>query len=189
MQPIPGRVVHVIPGRVRLKVDREDVTDEFARTASPTLAALPGVRDVTVSPRSGSIIVHHDPAEFDLSRFIEMARTAQVLDLQGLRADPDMYGPLPASLNAQRIQRTFHEVDVRLAEITSGRWDLRTVVPVAFGVLALRQLLANGIQLAVLPWYVLAWYAFDSFWKLNQEARRVEPDSAESPTPGESPGR
>jgi hypothetical protein len=31
----------------------------------------------------------------------------------------------------------------------------------------MRQLMIKGLQLEVIPWYVLAWYAFDSFLKLN----------------------
>ena len=33
--------------------------------------------------------------------------------------------------------------------------------------LAMRQLIAKGWQLELIPWYVLAWYAFDSFIKLH----------------------
>ena len=41
------------------------------------------------------------------------------------------------------------------------------MVPATFGVLALRQIVTNFGELAGIPWYVLAWYAFDSFWKLT----------------------
>jgi hypothetical protein len=168
-------VIHVTTGRVRIKVDREDITEEFAREVQRALAPLPGIREVRISPLSGSIVLQYDPDEFELTRFMELARAANVLDLQGPPPDDlDFYAPLPASSTAQRIQRTFHEVDVRLAELTAGRWDMRTVVPVAFGVLAIRQLVANGVQLAAVPWYVLGWYAFDSFWKLNQDAHRSD---------------
>jgi hypothetical protein len=33
-----------------------------------------------------------------------------------------------------------------------------------------RQLIIKGLQIDEIPWYSLAWYAFDSFVKLNDEA-------------------
>jgi hypothetical protein len=45
--------------------------------------------------------------------------------------------------------------------------DLRFLFPLSLSLLALRQLLVKGWQLELIPWYVLAWYAFDSFIKLH----------------------
>ncbi|ACB54546.1 hypothetical protein cce_5200 [Crocosphaera subtropica ATCC 51142] len=46
--------------------------------------------------------------------------------------------------------------------------DLSFLIPFGFGLLAWRQLILKGWQLETIPWYVLAWYAFDSFIKLQR---------------------
>jgi hypothetical protein len=164
-----GRVVHDVPGRLRVKLNREELTEEFSRELRAALTAVHGVLDVRSNPRTGSVVIHYDAAELDAGGLIDLARAANLLALEALADDPYAARRVPTSLTAQRIKRTFHEVDVRLSELSSGRWDLRSVVPVAFGALAVRQIIRDFGQLGVAPWYVLAWYAFDSFWKLNQE--------------------
>lgn len=51
--------------------------------------------------------------------------------------------------------------------LTQGWIDLPTLAAFGLGGLALRQLVTRGGQLDALPWYVLAWYGFDSFVKLH----------------------
>src|SRR5207249_11450204 len=116
----------------------------------------------------------------DVGGLAALARAANVLALDASPYDPGLDSP-PPSLTALSIQRTFREVDARLSELSSGRWDLRSVVPVAFGALALRQFIRDFGDWGAAPWYVLAWYAFDTFWKFHQEhppaADHAEPSS------------
>lgn len=55
----------------------------------------------------------------------------------------------------------------QVRQTTAGVVDLSLLVPAGLGALALRQILAKGLQLDEIPWYTLAWYAFDTFIKLN----------------------
>ncbi len=164
-----GRVVHAVPGRVRVKLNREELSDDQGDELRSALLAIPGVRDIQANARTGSVVIQYDPAELDVAGLINLARAANVLALDALEASPYAGKRMPPSLTAQRISHTVHEVDVRLAELSGGRWDLRSVVPVAFGVLAARAIIRDVGALGSAPWYVLAWYAFDSFWKLNQD--------------------
>jgi len=179
LEPKRGRVVHAVPGRLRVKLNREELTEEFSRELRASMTAVQGVQEVRTTPRTGSVVIHYDPAELDVGGLIDLARTANLLALDALAADPYAAKRVPTSLTARRIKRTFHEVDVRLSELSSGRWDLRSVVPVAFGALAVRQIIRDFGELGAAPWYVLAWYAFDSFWKFNQERHHA----AEPPEP------
>ena len=52
-------------------------------------------------------------------------------------------------------------------------------MPLGLGTLALGQLITKGPQLDKIPWYNLAWYAFDSFNKLNQPESNVRPQPEE----------
>ena len=60
------------------------------------------------------------------------------------------------------------ELNERVRWLTNGYADLRLLMPMGLGFLALGQLIMKGPQLDKIPWYNLAWYAFDSFNKLNQ---------------------
>jgi hypothetical protein len=55
---------------------------------------------------------------------------------------------------------------------TDGQ-DLRALLPLGVGLLALRQALRGRGRLDDAPWYVLGWYAFDSFWKLRPSGRQT----------------
>ncbi|HYU18665.1 MAG TPA: cation transporter [Chloroflexota bacterium] len=166
-----ARVAHAVPGRVRIKLDRDALTNGFGAELRSGLAAIPGVEEVQVAELTGSVLIRYDPERLDLNRLVERVRAARLLAVDDPGEDPYAAKAVPASLTAQRIQRAFHEVDVRLSELTQGRWDLRSVVPVSFGLLAVREIVRNYGQLGFAPWYVLAWYAFDSFWKLNQDRK------------------
>ncbi|MBD2342543.1 DUF5132 domain-containing protein [Anabaena subtropica] len=52
--------------------------------------------------------------------------------------------------------------------MTNGVADLRLLFPLALTILAMQQLLVKGGKLKDIPWYILAWFAFDSFIKLNK---------------------
>jgi hypothetical protein len=127
------------------------------------------------------VVIQFDPSLLDVDELVNLARAANLLAIEASSEDRYARHELPQTELARRIQRTFHEVDVRLAELTDGRWDLRTVVPVAFGALAARQLLRDFGQIGSAPWYVLAWYAFDSFLKLQQDRYRAAEQRPESP--------
>jgi hypothetical protein len=73
-------------------------------------------------------------------------------------------GESEAVLGINNVTSTLNE---QIGQITNGVVDLRLLVPVGLGALALRQLLDKGLEIEEIPWYTLAWYAFDSFLKLN----------------------
>lgn len=165
---VHGHVAHAVPGRIRLKVDRFDLTDAFSDSLRSALASMPEVSDVRIQPMTGSITVYSNMRRLDPATL-----SKRLNDLELIAVDPftgDRYAGIspPMSETARNIKSTFHGVDVRLGEITKGRWDLRTVVPFALGAMAIRAFIAEPAALGAAPWFTLAWYAFDSFWKLNQ---------------------
>jgi hypothetical protein len=182
-EPRRARLVHAVPGRLRLRLERNDLTDEFIQALERALLMTDGVREVQVTPHTGSVVVRFDPTQFDPERLMAQDRPRQLLALERADRPADRQKSVPTSHTAARLQRAFHEVDVRLSELSQGRWDLRSVVPATFGVLALRQIVTNFGELAGIPWYVLAWYAFDSFWKLNEQARVRLQEPTEPATP------
>ncbi|AFZ59897.1 DUF5132 domain-containing protein [Anabaena cylindrica FACHB-243] len=61
------------------------------------------------------------------------------------------------------------DINADVGRMTSGVADLRVILPLGISLLAIRQLLRKGLELEELPWYILAWYAFDIFTRLNYE--------------------
>lgn len=82
--------------------------------------------------------------------------------------------PVKESRGAKTIANMFGYLNQRVEQITNGSVDLRLLLPLLFALLALRQLFAKeGSTLKTSPWYVLAWYAFDSFLKLNNNTKEI----------------
>ncbi len=76
----------------------------------------------------------------------------------------------PTARLTTELQTIATTLDTQTRSLTRGWVDLKTVIPLGLGAIALRQLLTKGFQLEDIPWYVLAWYAFDSFMILNRDA-------------------
>jgi hypothetical protein len=182
IQPRRGRVVHAVPGRVRVRLDEGGLSEDTAARLRSAIETVPGVVSVRANPRTASLVIQYDPDSLDVGAVIARSRAANLLvELP----DPDAHGPpvMPPSEVATRIQRAFGDIDARLHELSAGRWNLRSVVPAAFGVLALRAILRDPGALAAAPWYVLAWYAFDSFIKLHQEPKVIQVQPPQPTTP------
>jgi hypothetical protein len=71
------------------------------------------------------------------------------------------------SLISMSLIDAAEELNAWAREVTGNEVDLGLIIPVAFGAIAIRQFLEQGIRLKDIPWYVPAWYAFDTFIKLN----------------------
>lgn len=94
---------------------------------------------------------------------------------------------------AVQLRKAASQCDEQVGWLTNSLADLRVLVPLGFGAFALRQLLVEGPQLDKIPWYNMAWYAFDSFLKLNELEEEFDVDldpltTAEGQEPsGETP--
>ncbi|MDR9402001.1 MAG: DUF5132 domain-containing protein [Halothece sp. Uz-M2-17] len=71
------------------------------------------------------------------------------------------------SVFAEMMIKGMSELDASLRKATQGTIDARSLLSILFAALALRQLILKGFQFDDVPWYVLAWYAFDSFIKFH----------------------
>jgi Heavy metal associated domain 2 len=72
-----ARIVHKIPGRIRMRIPRAKTNPEVLETYKEIFSAIPGITKVKAKPESGSIIIHYDPkqeAEFEKQLPIASAR-------------------------------------------------------------------------------------------------------------------
>ena len=89
----------------------------------------------------------------------------EALEAAGVAADGGAPSGSPRA--ATWIEGAAVAVDRATVRATGGH-DLRLLVPMGFAVLSLRQLRRGDQRLRDAPWYLLGWYAFESFTKLQQ---------------------
>ena len=65
----------------------------------------------------------------------------------------------------------------RVGSATGFVFDLRTLLPIGLGVLALREILAGRLHAA--PWYTPVWWTFDSYLKLRPTHGAIPPQKPE----------
>jgi hypothetical protein len=173
--PKHTHVVSSTPERTRLRVsNKRRNPKEMARIAK-TLKAHPEVHDVRTNVETGSIVVHHAYNDNSLDEISAVLQDLGVI--LGSTIDVDLPFSEGKSEVATTLTGAISDLNDRVGKATDGVVDLRMLVPAGFAALALRQLLENGAEIETIPWYALAWYAFDSFIKLHYT---TEPD--ETPT-------
>jgi copper chaperone CopZ len=125
----------------------------------------PGVQSVEYSTRTGSILVHHDTQQSlhhikgimkDLGvAFADITGASELIPLNG------------KSEQESDLSTVLYDLNQQVVDATNGIIDLRFVLPLGLAALGVFQLLTFGLQLEVIPWYVLIYFAIDSFIRLN----------------------
>lgn len=185
------KVVHALPGRVRLKVAKVKGNPAVARQAQEKLAKVPGIKQVEAKPGTGSLLIHYDKEHLLSMASLEVLE--EVLGelfpeieigvlLAGLMSLAENPGSDPGSALAEGIVGNFSAVNTRVSNITGG-FDLRVLVPLTLIFLGLRGLWAEKITAP--HWSNLFWFGFASFLHLNPGLvgfrREEKPGTEEKP--------
>ena len=159
------------PGRIRLRLPRGYRTREEVQRIALAVESHAGVSSVQTNVATGSILVHYDQeraspgdlraALLEIGVAVRDAPSATAAQPRGER---------PAA--AANLTGILGDLNGRVNRATKGGFDLRLLVPLGLGALAARQVAREGWDINEIPWYVLAWDAFQSFNTLHQEARR-----------------
>ena len=164
-------MLSALPGRLRIRHVARRRGFEELEALRDSLLARPEVDAVEVNQRTGSVLVFYDPAHVT---FEDLREALGELGLDLAAGDPAAAGSQPSG--AGRVLRAAEAVDRRVNRSTGGT-DLRLLVPMGLGALSVRQALRDTPRLGQAPWYLLAWYAFDSFLKLNRSRDLDAPSS------------
>ena len=175
------QVVHTMPGRVRLRVDKVKGNPAFAQKAQDKLGRLPGIKRVEAQPLTGSVLVYYDAAallaEGALAAltdgfselFPEIGAEALNLGLESLvghlasGGPPESAGEPPQA--ATNLIGSLAAVNAEVARITGGL-DLKFLIPMTLLFLGARSLWTSK-KMAVPAWYDFLWFGFSSFVLLN----------------------
>jgi len=158
------RLAHASPGRVRLRAVRAAPDLTALQVVERRLRENHGGYDADLNPATRSLLIRFDPGTHRVPDILETVAAAGVtIEEPANEAIPE----LPAGTMAlgDAIDTTASRLNRWVASRTSGGADLRTLVPVGFALLALREIVSG--RFATVPWYAFAWYAFDSYWKLR----------------------
>lgn len=172
VRPLPIRV-HLVsraPGRVRLRVSSPHRHNHKMESIACALNERLEIYRVRTNVQSGSITVFHTR---EYSSFENICAILQDL---GIIFHDVTEGQSRA---AAGVTQAAADLNQRVNRATRGAVDLRFLIPLSFSALALRQLLVKGLQLEIIPWYVLAWYAFDSFIKLHYTGESLSATQSE----------
>ncbi|MCX7596632.1 MAG: hypothetical protein N2235_23375 [Fischerella sp.] len=157
-KPISTKIVSNTPKRLRLRIASPHRQAEEMQRLAKALKAHPNIENVRMNIDRGSITIHHDGNDGSLENVLGTLKDIGIIfaDIAGGRSEA-----------AAAVSNTVVDLNKRVHKATNGTIDLRMLFPLGLATLSLRQLLTRGLQLEFIPWYVLAWYAFDSFIKLN----------------------
>jgi Heavy metal associated domain 2 len=178
------RVVHAIPGRIRLKVAQLKDNPGLAEAIHDRLMAVRGIDWVEISPRTGSVLVLYERARLDASDSLHALSEAlqplvpglDLVQLQSMigRESNGSHG-VPV-LDRRRITGLFGTINSGVGNVTGV--DLRVLVPVALFFLGIRSLVATD-QVRFPSWYDFLWFSFGTFLALNPlEASGTPPAAA-----------
>ena len=159
--PICTKIISETHGRLRLRVAPQHRHPQEMQRIAHMLQAQPHVTQVRTNVSSGSVIINHDGQNSTLENVL-----TTLLDLGVTFADVTEGN----SEAAEDMKSTIINLNKRFDRATGGEVDLRFLFPLGLSILAVRQVMVKGLELEIIPWYVLAWYAFDSFLKLNSNS-------------------
>lgn len=169
------KVVHALPGRVRLKVARVKGNPALARRAQEKLAKVPGIRQVEAKSGTGSLLIHYDSDHlFSLASLEILSATLGELFpeieiatlMAGLMSLTENPGAGTGAAMAGGITDTFRAINARLGKITGG-FDLKVLAPLALILLGLRGIWTSE-KVSSPSWSNLLWFGFASFVMLNR---------------------
>lgn len=162
------RVVSAVPGRIRLRANRSSAMQLAA--VADELGSWPQIAAVDLRPTSGSLVVRFDP--------VHATSVADgLLDLGvDLRAGVPLSLPSPPAAAVATAAAAGNAAVARRL----GGTDLRALVPLGLGLMAARRAMRGEERLADAPWYVLAWYASETYLKFHSGAAGAAGQLADS---------
>ncbi|RUT01793.1 hypothetical protein DSM106972_064160 [Dulcicalothrix desertica PCC 7102] len=159
------QVVSTTPGRTRLRVSNKRRNQEEMERISTSLQAPRFINSVEYNHKTGSILVHHDTHEHALEAIKDIMKNLGIVfaDVTGaselVQVNDEKEGSdLPSAI---------YNLNQEIRQLTNGLVDLRFVLPLGLFALGLMQLQVYGLQLELMPWYLLIYFAFETFVKLN----------------------
>lgn len=156
---------HSMPGRARLRVPKPRSAQQV-RSIARRAGRTKHVRDVEVNPATGSVLLSF-PSDDPIDLVIDELRLVG-LEIRSIARPTDSIHT--ESRGAAVVRGVLGRSNAQLHLLTRGQVDLRLAVPAAYMALAGVNFIRRRGRLSEAAWYQLLYWAFDSFFKLHEQA-------------------
>ncbi len=162
------QIVSNTPRRTRIRLSRKRQNREEMARLAKALEEFPSVSRVDTNLQTGTLVVHHEEESLE--------------DIQSKLKDLGVIAMAATGVEipGKSLTDAISDLEGRLGFSTERILNLRLLVPLGFGVLALLQLARRGFQIESAPWYILAYFAFESFTRLNSPDEKCAPEELSS---------
>lgn len=184
-QPRVIHLVHTSPGRTRLRLPWLRSAPAESTTLAEALAALNGMLEAAVRPRTGSVLCQYDPDRLDPERIIAAVRRHTRVALV-VRPGEESAAEAAAyerkflaeeSSFSRALTKSFRGIDRDVLVATDGRLDLGTLTGLGFLAAGAAEILVTR-KLPAPPWFNLAWWAFRTFTMFEHGGTHPAPTQA-----------
>ncbi len=161
-----AHILSLTPGRIRIRVVLSPQQTKQLNLMILGLKNQLALEKVRINLYGGSITLFYNPKLVNHREIIEKLRG---FGLRFCENSSKSLNVVPKySKAAVTVNQVTKNLNQCLRQASNNIVDLGVLIPLSFGLLAWRQLILKGWQLETIPWYVLAWYGFDSFIKLQR---------------------
>jgi Heavy metal associated domain 2 len=167
-------VVSDTAGRLRVRLPRKARSAAMMARIAREVGERPGISGVSTNSTTGSVTVRYDPGARGRDEIVALLHDTGVLVLEITHADEE--DGRGRSRTSDTIVDMLDDADRWLSRLTGRRIDLRTAFPLTLGAVGVWRAASVGLGLSQIPTYVLLWWAFDSFYKLNVQSQRRTAD-------------
>jgi hypothetical protein len=169
-------VVHALDRRVRLRAPALSGRRSACVRVAEELARERGCEAVTVSPRTGSVLVESSESTLDAeslrARIESLLREARDESGRPLAEGRPELQPGPTRV-ARSVAHAFADINAEVRATMDNRADLRTLMPVVFAAAGLAEVMVTG-KLPAPAWFNLLWWSLRSFMTFNTDAVEEE---------------
>jgi hypothetical protein len=169
-----AEIVHHVRGRVRMKVKGAKGDEALLEQIRQALTPIPGVREVSVNPDTGSVIMHYDPetnGEFHDrlqkhgSSHIAVRRAPRSeIDDVAEKLEQEAEFLAEHSEVARCVVGFCRELDRQVKLSTDNAVDLKVLVPLG---LAAYTFIYVGVEAATPVWLTLGLFGLNHFVEMH----------------------
>ncbi len=155
-EPPLAFISHRTKSRTRIRVPSKKGDNAFFSSVAEKISSVEGVGAVSTNPLTASILLLHSS---DSERVIERLGSEGFFRIEdALHARTNLH---------RRISGAFGTADMALRDITGNEIDAGGAAFLTLIGLGVYQIWRGNV--AAIPWYAAAWYAFNIFLKSNVE--------------------
>jgi copper chaperone CopZ len=136
------------------------------------LKRVPGVNDVEINERTGSVLVHHEENK-DVLELIGSAMEEVAGDLFDVLVEMEGEQVPGLSVLAHMVKSKVGNLDTKTANATGNWIDLKTIVPLGLMGAAIYKMIQDRAWMSEVPAFALFYYAFDSYMKFHGPSVRA----------------